>query len=705
MTSNQEQIALVYLLAKKSSCTKYLLALLRTIRSRSNIDSRLNGSNATSPTQDLPSGRGDNSEKVKTIVAYLQNNPEQTLKSLVDEFVGNDRAFQRELFDFIQDNVKHANQLNSRQEPMASPRPLLRTGQETASPKPLPRTSHEMVSPRSFPRTGPEMLSRTLFPSNTDQFKDGLGATTAVLIGPSASEPRPSLKAPSTPALSPEGKDMSPPSYGQTLETTMSKTFSAISPRTSRESNLDIFSQLQQSTQGNHDFQKVAMSSQSESMQPNPALRAQFTPGTSEVYNNDGRTNRPRDLFATDSNGTARHTLNDPLIESTKPTVVPPFWMSKRSSARQSDAAKSAYDPASPAMYQANGDVEATGLVRRPLESRRSRDPPHESSGLHPGPASLGPPPTRRDPREATGPLPSTAPAPLSRSDGDAPLLRSVEQQRDQSSGRPDPDDARGPSGEDVVSYHAPRPNRDSEDLISQLYQRLHYTAEAIRFLKQSTLSLIAAKEDEVKLLAGHPVHQASDRKLPKQIETMTTIFDQVFEAASVDTSRTHSAHTAASRTHSAHTATGTSRSGSRVFGSLDGSSRQMRHAAHAQRDAQRDSMRELDADAEAEADARGGLYRSHESRRSRSKSPEGRVRRRDGGGVLPPPGGGFKRLADMTTNAFLNPDAHSFRAKEAGLSDGQTAHPQRTAMYGEATAKFPLVRRRTPDAREREGD
>jgi hypothetical protein len=353
-------------------------------------------------------------------------------------------------------------------------------------------------------------------------------------------------------------------------------------------------------------------------------------------------------------------------------------------------------------MYQANGDVEATGLVRRPLESRRSRDPPHESMGRdadglvrHPGPASLGPPPTRRDPREATGPLPSTAPAPLLRSDGDAPLLRSVEKQRDQSSARPDPDDARGPSGEDLVSYHAPGPNRDSEDLISQLYQRLHYTAEAIRFLKQSTLSLIAAKEDEVKLLAGHSVHQASDRKLPKQIETMTTIFDQVFEAASVDTSRTHSAHTAASRTHSAYTAAGTSRSGSRVFGSLDGSSRQMRHAAHAQRD----SMRDLDvgAGAEAEADARGGLYRSHESRRSRSKSPEGRVRRRDGGGVLPPPGGGFKRLADMNTNAFLNPDAHSFRAKEAGLSDGQTAQPQRTAMYGETTVKFPLVRRRTP--------
>jgi hypothetical protein len=662
MNPLNDQIALVYLLSKRKDCTKYLLAFGKAIRSRTSHLNSHDVPGTDGSSADLPSGIRDNAERVRCICAFLQKNPGQTLTALVDSFSGNDKLLQKEMHDFIHANGK-SDILSSVQESQLSPR-------FSRTPETTPRGQNERKETQSMSQTSVQQrqsLNETRIEISSAMFPKKM-------VAPSASEPGQSLRVPTTASSSPgEAQDASF-SNGSNSTLWMSKRSKVFSPPelySRRQPSKEISDEkgpltprrAQHSTplQNQTEYDQFLSPKDNIPMPTEQELQAlgqnilfkdkfghrerlsppRHLPDSSDALQADIASPRRQLEDTSDYLGTNSFSPRRQLSDSSKKVETssnrPSVWMSKRSGVRPSE--QSLPSPEFSTASDLNPESEASGPMRRSPDISADQRENHAFTNS-------------------------------------STMTRRVK-----------PEFNSRPQENQIVEskLHDREKESTQEDLIAQLYQRLHYTAEAIRYLKNSTLSVIAAKEEETKLLGGGKQDLINDRKIPKQIETMTSIFDQVFEAASVDTYRASSGSTTGLRRSEG------SRNGSLVLASLDGSSRQMR-TAHTHRDHPRDHHREHTKDGDGDGEGRAGLYRSQDSHRSRSKSPEGRFRRRDASTLLPPPGGGFKRLADMSTNAFLNSD-HSFRGQDQSLEEeGRSSLAKRTTMYGDATIKFPLV-------------
>jgi hypothetical protein len=212
-------------------------------------------------------------------------------------------------------------------------------------------------------------------------------------------------------------------------------------------------------------------------------------------------------------------------------------------------------------------------------------------------------------------------------------------------------------------------------DLSVKLIQRLHSAAEAIKMLKEYTMSALSERDETIKTLTSssrHRLAEPPDHPAASNDASMKNIFDQVMEVLSP------SAAPPLTR---------------------DASNRRFRTSPRGRTRPLADTG---SGGLAAAVELGGGSSREPGRRRrspsagSRSVSPEGggRARRRDVGRSEPPPApaGGFRRLADMSSNAFLQAPAPAGPGAAAGR-DGGGDDDDADREGATTKIKYPLVR------------
>jgi hypothetical protein len=227
-----------------------------------------------------------------------------------------------------------------------------------------------------------------------------------------------------------------------------------------------------------------------------------------------------------------------------------------------------------------------------------------------------------------------------------------------------------GPSFVPILDQEPqPQPSSNKTDEHSlYLYKKLQNSADALKNLKSCTAALFAEKDETIRKLMSDPEKGKSPFEDSPTASQPKNILDEV-----VDVLNPLNNDNKFSRSRSAFT---------RVRGSPRG-----RPVQRCSDDPATESG-ELD-----EGGRRTGPRRRSPSAGSRSVSPDGggRARRRDVSRTecLPAPAGGFRRLADMTSNAFLHTPSN---AGQAG-NDDQAGGKEDDACKGDTMKlKYPLV-------------
>ena len=238
-----------------------------------------------------------------------------------------------------------------------------------------------------------------------------------------------------------------------------------------------------------------------------------------------------------------------------------------------------------------------------------------------------------------------------------------------------------------------------SEENSTMLSQKLHEAVDAMKMLKECTVSLLTEKDEIIKSLSCSSVPKSVDRVdspfFNKDV-SMKDIFDQVMEVLSPSNPNPVAP---LQRSNSVVNRRGRKSPRGRTFNRACDAPADVLGATGSTgtcTDTGRDSSRDRD---------RGRPRRRSASAGSRSISPEGggRIRRRDTGRseMLPAPAGGFRRLADMSSNAFLAP-AEAGGSSGKGLPGGEAEDAEKD---GSMKIKYPLVRPLVKDVLCQDGD